>query len=105
MDDDVIGRMLPADGWSRGSSARTSNSWMEEGGCIDATQVEFFPERGRRAAPAIEVCATCAVRQPCLIYALENEIVDGIWGGTSAEERVVLIGRTRRAARSSGATD
>jgi len=117
MDDDVLGRAFavdgwdpsdrrsPSDGWVPTSVADPSHDWMESALCVSTTSIEFFPERGRRAAPAKAVCDTCVVRRPCLTYALQNEIVDGIWGGMSAEERVVLIGQTRRTARASGSPD
>jgi len=49
----------------------------------------FFPGVGehhvRRAAKRI--CASCAVQDECLSYALNKGIKDGIWGGRTHLER------------------
>lgn len=42
------------------------------------------------AAEAKAVCRRCPVRRECLDYAMENEIVDGVWGGTDERERKLL---------------
>jgi WhiB family redox-sensing transcriptional regulator len=49
--------------------------------------VEFFIDRGQDDRPAKAICSRCSVRQECLQYALDNRILHGIWGGTSARER------------------
>jgi WhiB family redox-sensing transcriptional regulator len=38
------------------------------------------------------VCRSCDVREKCLAYAIENQEVHGIWGGTTAEQRKRLRG-------------
>jgi hypothetical protein len=50
----------------------------------------FYPERGKSADPARQVCARCPVRRPCLEYALSNRIAYGIWGGLTERERRTL---------------
>lgn len=35
---------------------------------------------------AIKVCGDCMFKEPCLQYAIEND-VSGIWGGTTYQER------------------
>ena len=66
--------------------------WRERAACRGTNLEVFFPGRGEPAEPARRICACCAVRQPCLDYAISHGIVDGIWGG--------LAGRDRRALRS-----
>lgn len=48
----------------------------------------FFPERGNRISPALNICAQCPVRAECRAEAngspLERE---GIWGGMSGRQR------------------
>jgi WhiB family redox-sensing transcriptional regulator len=52
----------------------------------------FFLPTGKSAAEARQVCSTCPVTGECLDYAIENHMVDGIWGGMTVKQR-------RRAAR------
>jgi WhiB family transcriptional regulator, redox-sensing transcriptional regulator len=66
--------------------------WMSRGACRQADPGLFFPvaaEAGgaaRRAAAAKAVCRLSAVRENCLSYTLETK-PEGIWGGTTMEER------------------
>jgi WhiB family redox-sensing transcriptional regulator len=43
-----------------------------------------------------ELCATCPVRVECLEYALADESLTGLWGGTTDTERRMI--RRRRVA-------
>lgn len=62
--------------------------WMQRAACRRTDPDLFFPERGdRAAAPAKAVCAKCKVTTDCLMYAVENGIVHGVWGGRSEKER------------------
>jgi WhiB family transcriptional regulator, redox-sensing transcriptional regulator len=67
-------------------------SWMSRGACRQADPELFFPiaivksAAARQAEAAKAVCAACAVRAKCLSYALET-MPEGIWGGTTLEER------------------
>jgi WhiB family transcriptional regulator, redox-sensing transcriptional regulator len=68
-----------------------THRWMLRGACRQADPELFFPvaakepaERQIEAAKA--VCASCAVRASCLSYALEAK-AEGIWGGTTQQER------------------
>jgi WhiB family redox-sensing transcriptional regulator len=65
---------------------------------VDCSQVPevFFPEdehdpvvRKSMVQVAKEVCADCPVRLRCFDYALTANM-QGIWGGTTAEERATL---------------
>jgi WhiB family transcriptional regulator, redox-sensing transcriptional regulator len=73
-------------------SAARSVSWMSHGACRQADPELFFPiatakgPAARQVEAAKAVCAACAVRAKCLSYALEA-MPDGIWGGTTLEER------------------
>lgn len=73
----------------------THEEWRSQAAC--AQQTTFFPERGKsndaRAAKAI--CARCPVQKPCLAYALDRRLEEGIWGGTTPEQRRVIL-RQRR---------
>lgn len=39
---------------------------------------------------ARKVCARCPVRSECLDWALDNKEFEGVWGGTTGDERVLL---------------
>jgi len=76
-----------------------SQRWMLRGACRQVDPELFFPPAAEGPAkPQVEaakaVCAACAVRPNCLSYALEAR-PDGIWGGTTPQDRVMkLPGRT-----------
>jgi WhiB family redox-sensing transcriptional regulator len=77
-------------------------NWRDVGYCRDKDPNLFYPlGRGRTALEQIEVakayCRVCPAREPCLAYALASGQMLGVWGGTSPEERRVLLGRGRRA--------
>ena len=65
---------------------------MSRGACRQADPELFFPiatvkgPAARQVEAAKAVCAACSVRAKCLAYALEG-MPDGIWGGTTLEER------------------
>jgi WhiB family redox-sensing transcriptional regulator len=67
-------------------------SWMSHGACRQADPELFFPiatakgPAARQVEAAKAVCAACAVHAKCLSYALEA-MPDGIWGGTTLDER------------------
>jgi len=67
--------------------ARFAARWRQQAACRGTDLDLFYPERGKSAGPARQVCAACPVRQPCLEYALSNRIMYGIWGGLTERER------------------
>lgn len=70
--------------------------WRLKAECLDADPDIFFPEVGSNGIPAKRVCARCEVRDECLQYAMDHWIEDGIWGGTSLNERERLRGWARK---------
>lgn len=58
----------------------------------------FFPERGGRLDKARNLCVICPVRVRCLDFALNNNIIEGVWGGKSERQRRVIKRRYRREA-------
>lgn len=66
-------------------------SWQDNANCKGADQDLFFPEKGKgRSSSTREarvICAGCAVRDPCLDFAVEHGEKFGIWGGLSERER------------------
>jgi WhiB family redox-sensing transcriptional regulator len=86
--------MLPSD------TARRSSEWMMRGACQRADPELFFPIA--TTGPALHqvdaakaVCRGCAVRAACLSYGLETR-QDGIWGGTTWDERAAMRKPRRR---------
>jgi WhiB family redox-sensing transcriptional regulator len=79
-----------------------SLSWMSRGACRQEPDPElFFPvaavtgPAARQVEAAKAVCGRCAVRTHCLSYALEA-MPEGIWGGTTPEERRAARRRASR---------
>jgi WhiB family redox-sensing transcriptional regulator len=64
--------------------------WMKQANCVGADPALFFPERGAPSSPANAICMACPVRVECLDFALSINERQGIWGGTSENERRVL---------------
>ncbi len=66
-------------------------AWMARAACIGIGTEVFFVEKGGSLRRAREICAGCAVRQPCLDYAMaegqDGVPVTGFWGGTTGKER------------------
>lgn len=62
--------------------------WFEDALCAQTAQEMFFPTKGGSTKDAKRICGACDVKAQCLEYALSLEDnPDGIWGGTSVQER------------------
>lgn len=63
--------------------------WMDHAKCHMGDGITWFPEQGQRhlTIEAKKFCADCPVKQRCLDWALDNEIMYGVWGGRSPKER------------------
>jgi WhiB family redox-sensing transcriptional regulator len=72
-----------------------STDWMAEGKCRTVDPAVFFPSDGVGVEVARRLCRECAVREPCLEYALANHIDHGVWGGASERERRRIARRRR----------
>ena len=75
--------------------ALNRQAWMDRALCAEVDPDLFFPGKGdwAQAFRAKVVCRRCDVREKCLAYAVENQEMHGIWGGTTAEQRKRLRGR------------
>jgi WhiB family redox-sensing transcriptional regulator len=77
------------------SALRTDDAWQVKAACRGPQALVFFPpstferkdEKQDRERRAKAICATCAVKQPCLDYAIRIREPHGIWGGLSESER------------------
>jgi WhiB family redox-sensing transcriptional regulator len=65
--------------------------------CADADPELFFPESGQteQIERAKAVCADCPVLTSCLRFALRHP-VQGVWGGTTEDERRALRASARQ---------
>jgi len=74
-----------------------ATTWMMHGACRRSDPELFFPisVKGRAVGQvnsAKAVCRRCLVQRQCLSYALQT-MPEGIWGGTTQEERIVMRAR------------
>jgi WhiB family redox-sensing transcriptional regulator len=86
-----------------------ATDWRAAGACRSADPELFFPigtgvsVTATQVRKALRICAGCSVRQQCLDFAMQNGEMQGVWGGTTPEERTrarrTLL-RRRRAHRS-----
>jgi len=65
--------------------------WISQGACRGEDPELFFPIAAQgpaaaQASAAKAVCRRCAVNAACLSFGLETS-QEGIWGGTTPEER------------------
>ena len=76
--------------------------WRHRALCRDEDPELFFPigSTGPAATQVDQakiVCQRCAVVEDCLTWALETAQENGVWGGTSEDERRALRRRGARA--------
>lgn len=68
-----------------------AHGWMVDALCATHPDPElWFPTTGDPmtvAAPAIAVCQSCPVRQPCLDFAMTDLRIEGVWGGLTHAQR------------------
>ena len=67
-------------------------NWREAAVCRDADPELFFPigttgPALRQTQEAKRVCRTCPAQTQCLAWALEHGVTDGVWGGTTEDQR------------------
>ncbi len=76
-------------------------NWREVAACRDADPDLFFPvgmagPALRQIEQAKRICRACPVQARCLAWALDHGVTDGIWGGTTEDERRVIRRPARR---------
>ena len=66
-------------------------NWREAAACL-GSDVNFFPAPEDKVGidRARSICAGCPVSEECLIYAIETNQSEGVWGGTDPRERAKL---------------
>jgi len=98
----VIEAPIEAPGWDGDTAEGVASNWMAHGACAGTTPDVFFPHDGMGVEVAKQVCAGCAVTEPCLEYALDHRIEHGVWGGCSERQRRRILRARRAAARDGG---
>lgn len=67
---------------------RLTPDWHADALCREFDSSLWFPGRGQRNDPALDICGRCAVRVECLDEALEDSSLDhGIRGGLTVAAR------------------
>lgn len=69
-----------------------SRDWVERAACRNEDPELFFPvgsgeHAKRQAERAGRVCRSCPVLMACLNYALSTNPSDGVWAGTTPQQR------------------
>ena len=62
-------------------------AWHRQAACRGLGASGFVKSTGGAYGATRRECARCPVRQECLDYALADESIVGLWGGTSDAER------------------
>ena len=75
-----------------------NGTWRNLARCRGVDPETFHPVNDDDADEAKSICALCAVREPCLEYALTTREKDGVWGGLTARERRRVIRQRRKTA-------
>ena len=73
-------------------------AWRQRGACVGLDPDVFYPLSDEEAEEAKAICATCAVREPCLEFALATREGEGVWGGTTGRERRRMLRQRRKTA-------
>jgi WhiB family redox-sensing transcriptional regulator len=81
-------------------SGPMGKDWRSAGLCRGSDPLVFYPpsEDDSLAEEAKMICSMCAVRQPCLEFALTTREKHGVWGGLTERERRRVLRQRRRSA-------
>jgi WhiB family redox-sensing transcriptional regulator len=60
---------------------------MADAACAEHPELSFVSGRGESTEPLKGVCRGCLVLDDCLAFAMADESLQGVWGGTSTRER------------------
>ena len=80
-------------------SESLATEWVTRRRCADIDPSVFFPNDGAGVIVAQKVCVECPVKDLCREYALANNIIHGVWGGTSERQRRRILRDRRRASK------
>ena len=75
-----------------GMDSLPSDEWLERAACSPPIAELFWPiGQAVDVSPALSVCGHCPVIEECGRYAVEHQIVDGIWGGMREDQLRHLV--------------
>ncbi|MFJ2061093.1 WhiB family transcriptional regulator [Streptomyces sp. NPDC087908] len=74
-------------------SLNVSREWKRDGACVSPgvdPDIFFAPPDGRKNwdKAAKLLCRVCPVKKDCLITAIEDGEMHGVWGGLNGSERL-----------------
>ena len=61
--------------------------WWTQAACLGQGTSDHFPRRGQSHDAAHATCDRCPVIDPCRAYAVADDTLVGIWGGTTEHQR------------------
>lgn len=67
-----------------------SDDFMEFAKCKRNKEVDFFSSTTAGSKSAQRFCQDCSVKTPCLEYALQHNILHGVWGGLATNARIAI---------------
>ncbi len=81
-------------------SGPMAQNWRTIGLCRGSDTMVFYPpsDDDGLAVEAKMICDMCAVRRPCLEFALATREKHGVWGGLTERERRRVLRQRRRSA-------
>lgn len=65
--------------------------WQDRALCAEVSPEFFVLDVGVPAKDAKSICARCPVTAECLLWALETDTREGVFGGLSPRERRALV--------------
>ena len=82
------------------ASGPSAQKWRSIGLCRGSDTMVFYPppDDDSFAEEAKTICSMCAVRKPCLEFALSSREKHGVWGGLTERERRRVLRQRRRTA-------
>jgi len=82
------------------ASGPSAQKWRSIGLCRGSDTMVFYPPSDDHslAEEAKTICSMCAVRRPCLEFALTTREKHGVWGGLTERERRRMLRQRRRSA-------
>lgn len=85
-------------------NAGRADDWRDRANCLEGDPELFFPTGSTGPAllqieEAKQICASCPVIEECRMWALENNMEYGVWGGLSEDERRALRNGNKKARR------
>lgn len=65
--------------------------FQDNANCLDVEPEIFFSAKIKNRELAMSLCNSCIVKTECLDFALKHESIDGIYGGTTGDERKAML--------------